>query len=197
MPPWRKPATWLGPLPNSRSLTVSTNWPSKQMNTTNTRMMPTYYCKRAFSVFSSASLTRATRARVCRSSLMRMAIILSHLWSQQTQSKPDLYQRSKEKSWEAHSIGRQNCPPLHHRTSGGTGGSRPTECHQSIGHRHQRRCGPSHHQVSWKQRHQCHPLVCELQQKQSIDKFALYKVMKLAIDGAYQPSTNDTLEQQS
>ncbi len=29
----------------------------------------------------------------------------------------------------------------------------------------------------------------------SIDKFTLYEVMKLAIDGANQPSTNDVLEQ--
>jgi hypothetical protein len=33
----------------------------------NTRMMPSYYCKKALGVYSSASLTRATRARAWRS----------------------------------------------------------------------------------------------------------------------------------
>jgi hypothetical protein len=31
------------------------------------------------------------------------------------------------------------------------------QCHQSIGHWRQRRCGRSHHQISWQQHHQCHP----------------------------------------
>jgi hypothetical protein len=56
-----------------------------------------------------------------------------------------------------HSINRQDHPPLHHITSGGTGGSQPTERHQSIGYRRQRRCGQSHHQAGRQQRHRCHP----------------------------------------
>jgi hypothetical protein len=49
----------------------------QQTNMANTRMMSSYYCKKAFGVYSSASLTRATRALAWRSYSMT-AIICSH-----------------------------------------------------------------------------------------------------------------------
>jgi hypothetical protein len=62
-----------------------------------------------------------------------------------------------DQSGQAHSINWQDHPPFNHITSRCTGGSQLTECHQSIGHRRQGRCGQSHHQVGRQQRCQCRP----------------------------------------